>query len=346
MSTTQSIKTIWLWVEYSSALQEIKQTIIHKQYEAMKVVNTQLISLYRYLWEKITLLQKEHSRWDAFVPQMSRDLQFFFPGIRGFSVRNLSYMRDFYNSYNRNVILQPMVAKISRTKNIIILTQCKDDLEIEFYIRMTRKFGWTKAVLMNHVDNKSYQKHLINQTSFDHTLSQKYAEQAKLAVKDEYMFDFLELWDEHSEKELEQAITLHIKKFLSEFWWYFSFIWNQYRLEVWWKEFFVDILLFHRKLQCLVAIELKIGEFKPEYISKMNFYLSALDDNVRMDNENASIWIILCKEKDRTIVEYALRDTNKPIWVSQYTSHSTLPKDLEWLLPDYDSIVGFLQTIE
>lgn len=222
-------------------------------------------------------------------------------------------MREFYRTYHENSKLQPLVAEISRTKNLLIMSQCKDDLQKEFYIKMTQRFGWSKAVLQHHIENSSYEKYLVNQTNFDTTLAEQYKDQAKLAVKDEYTFDFLELGTEHAERELEDAIISHVKQFLTEFGGYFSFVGSQYRLQVSDKEYFIDLLLYHRKLKCLVAVELKIGDFEPEYVSKMNFYLSVLDDTVRMEDENPSIGIILCKNKDRAIVEYSLKDSHKPI---------------------------------
>ncbi len=182
---------------------------------------------------------------------------------------------------------------------------------------MTRKFGWTKNVLIHQIENQSYEKTLLNQTNFEQTVSESIRAQAKLAVKDEYTFDFLELADEHSERQLEQAILAKVEPFLQEMGGMFTFIGSQYRLEIGDREYFIDLLLFHRRLQCLVAIELKIGEFLPEYVGKMQFYLAALDDLVRLEDENPSVGIILSKSKDKTIVEYALRESNKPIGVAR-----------------------------
>ena len=174
---------------------------------------------------------------------------------------------------------------------------------------------------------------MANQTNFDKAVPEKYRHQAKLAVKDEYTFDFLEMSDGHSEKELERALVDNVRKFLVEMGGYFTFVGNQYRLEIDGSEFFIDLLLYHRQLRCLVAIELKIGAFKPEYAGKMQFYLSALNDTVRLPDEEPSIGIILCKEKSRTFVEYALRDSNKPIGVSTYKLSNKLPKELKKYFP-------------
>jgi predicted nuclease of restriction endonuclease-like (RecB) superfamily len=193
--------------------------------------------------------------------------------------------------------------------------------------------------------NKTYEKTLSGQTSFEKTLPENLKHQAKLAVKDEYTFDFLELSEEHSEMELERAILTRMNKFLIEMNTMFAFLGNQYRIEINGKEYFIDILLYHRYLKCLVAIELKVNEFKPEYVGKMQFYLSVLDDKVRLPDENPSIGIIICKEKDRTIVEYALRDTSKPIGVATYKITSKLPKNLRKHLPSPEQIQKLIEKI-
>jgi predicted nuclease of restriction endonuclease-like (RecB) superfamily len=182
-------------------------------------------------------------------------------------------------------------------------------------------------VLIHQTENQSYENSLLGQTNFDQTLTPALREQAKLAVKDDYTFDVLELGTAHSERELEQALIAKGEEFLRAMGGLFAFMGSQYRLEVDGREFFVDLLLFHRRLRCLVAIELKVGEFQPEFVGKMQFYLTALDRQVRQEDENPSIGIILCKEKSRTIVEYALHDANKPIGVATYEITRTLPKE-------------------
>jgi predicted nuclease of restriction endonuclease-like (RecB) superfamily len=199
--------------------------------------------------------------------------------------------------------------------------------------------------LIHQIENKTYEKYLLNQTNFDETLPTKYQKQAKFAIKDEYTFDFLELSEEHSEKELENSLMEKIRQFLVEMGGYFCFIGNQYRMKVENEDFFIDLLLFHRKLNCLIAIELKIGKFKPEYAGKMQFYLSVLNDKIKLANENPSIGIIICKSKNRTIVEYALKDTNKPIGVATYNITDKLPKKLSKYLPSKQDITDKLKTL-
>jgi len=269
-----------------------------------------------------------------------------FPNTKGYSVQNLWYMRQFYLEYHQSSNLQPMVGEISWTKNIIIMSKCKDDLQREFYLKMTKKYGWTKAVLLHQISNQSYEKYLLNQTSFDQTLPVHLKDQAKLAVKDEYTFDFLELSNEHSEYELEQAILIKIRAFLIEMGGDFAFLGNQYRLKVGQKDYSVDLLLFHRRLRCLVAIDLKIGEFEPEHKGKMEFYLSVLNDTKKLPEENDAIGIIICKTKDNTVVEYALKNAAHPIGVATYTITANLRNDYIGLLPSPAEIRDKLQGLK
>ena len=331
--------------DYVSLLGEIKQRIRSAQYEALKVVNKELISLYWDIGRFIMERQKGETWGKSVVKRLADDLQTEFPGIMGFSASNLWRMRIFYETYAQNEKLAPLVREISWSKNIVIMEGCKDKLEREFYLRMARKFGWTKDVLIHQIENQTYEKTLLGQTNFDQTLPEDIRNQAKLAIKDEYTFDFLELADEHSERQLEMAILTKVELFLREMGGLFAFVGSQYRLEISGKEFFIDLLLYHRRLKCLVAIELKIGEFLPEYVGKMQFYLAALDDLVRMADENPSIGILLCKSKDKTIVEYALRESNKPIGVATYRIVTVLPNELKGQLPEPDQVAKLLEVI-
>jgi predicted nuclease of restriction endonuclease-like (RecB) superfamily len=318
---------------YGSFLKEIKQRIRTAQYEALKAVNKELILLYWDIGSKIVDNQKKHGWGKAIVETLAKDLQLEFPGVTGYSADNLWRMRKFYLNYVNKPKLAPLVQEIAWAHNIVIMEKCKGDLPREFYLRMAQKYGWTKNVLIHQIENQSYEKTLINQTNFNKTLPEKIKKQAKLAVKDEYTFDFLDLSDKHSENELERAMLAKINQFLIEMGGVFSFMGNQFRLEIDGEEYFIDLLLYHRRLKCLVAIELKIGKFLPEYVGKMQFYLTALDVTIKEKSENPSIGIILCKEKKRTIVEYALKESNKPIAVASYRITSTLPKELRKELP-------------
>ena len=290
--------------------------------------------------------EKQKLGWGkAIVPTLSKELRNEFPTMTGFSTTNIWYMVQFYNEYHNDQNLQPLVGEISWTKHIIILSKCKDPQERLFYTITTKKFGWTKDVLIHQVENKTYQKYLLNQTNFDDVLTDKIKNQAYLAVKDHYNFGFLEMENEHSEYELEQALIKNIKDFLLELGADFSFIGNQYKIYVGEKEYKIDLLLFHRKLQSLIAIELKIGEFEPEYKGKMEFYLSVLNDTVKLPHENSAIGIIICKNKDRTVVEYSLKTSNLPIGVATYATVKQLPEAYKALLPATEEIVQKLLSL-
>ncbi len=339
---------------YGSFVKEIKELIYRRQYEAMKRVNSELIHLYWEIGEEIERLQREKGWGKSIVEILANELQKDFPGVQGFSARNLWRMRNFYIEYTKkenlppmvsetqNASLPPLVAEISWSKICVIIEKCKDSLKREFYVKMTKRFGWTKDVLINNIENQAYEKHLINQTNFDETVSEKYRLQAKLAVKDDYNFEFIEMGIEHSEAELEAGVIKNIRSFLSEMGGDFSFIGNQYHMEIAENDYYIDLLLYHRRLRCMIAIELKIGEFKPEYAGKMQFYLTALDETVKLSEENPSIGIIICKSKIRTVVEYTLKTSNRPIGVATYSFYQALPEDMQSLLPSPDEIAAII----
>jgi len=277
--------------DYVALLVEVKERVRASQYKALRVVNKELVALYWDIGEMLVRRQRAGSRGDAVVKQLARDLQTEFPGVSGYSWRNLFYMSEFYAAYRDLPKLQPLVATIGWSHNLVILQRCKDPQEREFYIRMTRKFGWSKAVLIHQIENQSYEKTLLGQTNFHKALTPKLRAQAKLAVKDEYTFDFLELGEEHAERELERALVGRIEHFLREMGGLFAFV------------------------------------------GKMQFYLTALDRQIREKGENRSIGIILCKEKNRTVVEYALYEASKPIGVATYRIVKRLPKEFKGELP-------------
>lgn len=345
MNRSGSARNKEIAANYPRLLTEIKERILSSQYKALKAVNKELVGLYWDIGRMIVDRQDAEGWGKSVVKRLSADLKKEFPGAAGFSVQNLWYMRQFYQEYRDSAKLQPLVGEIGWTHNLVIMGRCKDSLEREFYIRMTRKFGWSKNVLVHQIANRSYEKSLLGQTNFDRSLTPELRAQAKLAVKDEYTFDFLELGEEHSERELEKALIARIEDFLRAMGGMFAFMGSQYRLEVDGDEYFIDLLLFHRRLKALVAVELKIGKFRPEFVGKMQFYLTALDRQVRLEDENPSIGIILCKEKKRTVVEYALHDTRKPIGVATYEITETLPETLKGQLPTPKEIAKLLEDL-
>ena len=384
--------------QYAPFIKEIKDLIYRRQYETMKKVNTDLIQLYWEIGFEINKKQVEQGWGKSVVEVLAKELQKEFPGVQGYSARNLWRMRGFYVEYTQktilpplgaeieNVNLKPMVAdlKISKLpplgaeidsvnlaplareikktklhpsgaeiqivplpalladigwkKNTVIMEKCKDTLQREFYIKMTRRYGWTKEVLTNNIENKAFEKYLINQTNFDETVPEKYRLQAKLAVKDDYNFDFLEMGTEHSEAELESAIIKKVRVFLIEMGGDFTYIGNQYYIDLADDECYIDLLLFHRRLRSLIAVDLKIGDFIPEFVGKMQYYLTVLDDKMKLPDENPSIGIIICKNKKRTRVEYALKSSNRPIGVATYSYYEYMPEEMRSLLPSPDEI--------
>ena len=331
--------------EYLNFKNEITARIRSAQYEALKAVNKEMIALYWEVGKRITEQQTALGWGKSVVENLSRDIQKEFPGIKGFGVSNMWDMARFYAEYQSNEILQPLVGEISWSKHIVILTKCKDTRQRQFYILATKKYGWTKDVLINKIEAKTYENYLLGQSNFDITLPDSIKNQAILALKDEYTFDLVGLAEEHSEYELEQAIIKNIRAFLMEFGTDFSFIGNQYRLEVDGKEYFIDLLLYNRRLQAMIAIELKIGEFQPEYKGKMEFYLNILNDTVKLPHENPAIGIIICKSKSRMIVEYALKSSNMPIGVATYSLSSELPEAYKKLLPTSEEIAQKIELL-
>ncbi|MFN7949018.1 MAG: PDDEXK nuclease domain-containing protein [Blastocatellia bacterium] len=332
--------------DYAKLLTEIKERIRTAQHAALRAVNKELVALYWDVGRIIVERQKGKTRGKAVVETLSGDLQKEFPGLRGFSVQNLWYMRQFYSTYKDNQKLQPLVGEISWSHNLLIMSRCDDALQREFYIRLTRKYGWSKNALLHHLDKQTYEKTLLSQTNFEQTVAEAARQQAKLAVKDEYTFDFLDLGDQYNERQLEQALLGKVESFLREMGGMFTFIGSQYRLELSGREYFIDLLLFHRLLRALVAIELKNEEFQPEHVGKMQFYLAVLDDQVRLPEENPSIGIILCRTKDRITVEYALRESNKPIGIGTYRIVNRLPAELQGQFPSPEQIVRLLTGID
>ena len=328
---------------YGAFLLEVKAQIRQRQFQALRAANRELLDLYWWLGENISRRQLEQGWGKGVVEALARDLHAEFPGRNGFSAQNLWLMRQFFGEYSLKANLQPLVREISWAKNLVIMARCKGDLEREFYLRATARFGWTKSVLQHQVDNDSYAQYLNGQTNFDAALPASVQAQAQLAVKDHYTFDFLGLAEAHSESELEQALVRNLRDFLSEMGGAFTFVGNQYRLEVDGKDYFVDLLLFHRRLRCLVAIELKIGEFKPEHKGQIEFYLDTLDRQHRLEGENPPIGIVICRSKTKTMVEYALRTTSRPLGIATYTVTPRLPASYRKDLPSPEQIAERLR---
>ncbi len=331
--------------DYPQFLILIKQRVRAAQYQALQAVNREQIQLYWDLGRLIAERQQQAGWGKHIVETLARDLQTEFAGLSGFSASNLWRMRAFYLAYAHDEILAPLVRELGWSLNVAILEKSQSTHERLFYLTQAQRYHWTKATLLQQLKAQAYQRTLTAQHNFEQTLPAAQQSSAVLALKDEYLFDFLELSVPHSEYQLEQALLSNVRRFLSEMGGDFTFIGNQYRLELAGQEYFIDLLLFHRELQALVAVELKIDDFRPEYAGKMNFYLSVLNQTVRKPHEQPSIGIIICQSKNRTVVEFALRDVNKPIGVATYTYTDTLPSELRQFFPSNEELVRRLDAV-
>lgn len=325
---------------------DIKKQIKSAQYRAIQTVNNEQISLYWNIGQTILERQKKYGWGKSIVEILAHELQKEFVDIAGFSARNLWRMRTLVEQYQQStLILPPLVAEIPWTHNILILEKCKDEHERFYYMNLTRIHHWSKSMLINAIESQTYQRTLVNQTNFAQTLLSPSSNEADMMVKDEYMFDFLNLTEPYSEAQLEQAILSNIRNFLVELGGDFAFLGNQYPVKLEDKTFEIDLLLFHRQLQCLVAIELKTEEFQPDFVGKMNFYLTTLNRLVKKDHEQPSIGIIICKSKNRTVVEFALQDINKPIGVATYNLVEKLPVNIQQFFPTSSEFVERVESI-
>jgi predicted nuclease of restriction endonuclease-like (RecB) superfamily len=336
---------ILLSPNYLQLVSDATERVRQGQLVAFRAVNKELISLYWDLGKMIVERQKLHGWGNSVVEWLSKDLMKNFPRMSGFSKTNLWRVRAFYLAYGQNEFLPLSLGEIGWSHNYIIIEKCKDENARLFYIHQTKHNGWTNNVLIHQIENQSFEKTVLNQQNFQETLPEHLKAQAILAVKDDYTFDFLELGDKHSEYQLEQAILSNIRQFLVEMGGDFCFIGNQFYIELNDKDYKIDLLLFHRGLQSLVALDLKIGEFVPEHTGKMSFYLSLLDARIKKKHENPSIGIIICKSKDSTTVEFALKDVNKPIGVATYSISKSLPKELSSFFPSSEELIKRVEAV-
>jgi len=327
--------------DYKGTLELIKHEIQTARFQVVKAITKEHVGLY---WKigKIILEKQDEEGWGkSVVEKISNDLQHDYPESSGYSARNLWDMRRFYSRYSNNEKLRQLVAEIPWGQNLLILTKIKDNREAEYYLNATKEYGWSRNVLLNQIKAQAYKRALSeNKThNFQTALPEYLSEQADEALKSEYNLEFLGLKQGVKERELENKMIDKIRDVIMEFGAGFAFLGNQFKLKSSNKEYFIDLLFYNRKLQCLVAVELKVGEFKPEYAGKLNFYLEILDNTEKSKNENPSIGILLCAEKDALEVEYALRTTNKPIGVAEYQLTKDLPKKYKKYLPD-DKIIN------
>lgn len=334
--------------EYTAFLNELKVKIRQAQYRAYRAVNNELIGLYWDIGKSVVDKQEEQGWGSKIIQQLSHDLQTEFPKNSGFSYANLDRMRKFYRTYKDNPKLAQLVREIPWGQNIVILEKLRDDYPREYYLRMTARNAWSRNVLVHQIETRSFERFLAEAKShnFEETLPVTMLQDVEPIIKDSYMLDFLDIAASIKERELERKLLEHIKSFLLELGKGFSFIGHQYKLALGENDYFIDLLFYHRYLKCLIALDLKIGKFIPEYAGKMNFYLNLLDDTVKLPDENPSIGLILCKEKDNIVVEYALRNIEKPMGVAKYYLTRRLPAELVKQLPAPSVIEKKLKELE
>ncbi len=323
--------------DFKNIVEDIKRQISNTQYEIFKNANMNLLKLYYSIGKTIN----ENSSWgNKFIDELAVELKITFPNIKGFSVRNLKSMKKYYIECTKSEKMQTTSAQIPWSHNMLILDKIKEDEKRIWYMEQTSINGWSYDVLAFQIKSELYERQVLGDkpNNFNKSLPKPQSELAKDMMKDPYILNLTGLKQNYIETELEQTMVEKIKTVLLELGNGFSFVGNQYKLEVGNKEYFIDLLFYHTKLHCYIVVELKNTEFKPEYAGKVNFYLSAVDDQIKDKQDNPSIGIILCREKDKISVEYALKDINKPIGVSSYEISKFLPKDILKSLPTEEEL--------
>jgi predicted nuclease of restriction endonuclease-like (RecB) superfamily len=327
--------------DYRDFIRSLKQKVQSAQIKAARAVNTQLIELYWDLGKLITEKQQEAGWGDAVIDQVARDLTRELDGVKGFSRRNLYYMQRFYGFYQeQDEFVQQLVAQIPWGHNIEIFQKVKEPDKALWYVRKTLENNWSRNVLAHQLDSQLFERQGAKTgiDNFSECLPVPDSDLARESLKDPYVFDFLGLGEEARERALEDALIEHLTRFMLELGKGFAFVGRQYHLEVGEQDFYIDLLFYHLKLHCYVVIELKSGPFKPEYAGKLNFYLTAVDEQVKAPEDSPSIGLLLCRDRDNLVAEYALRDLNKPIGVSRYELSSTLPEGLKTSLPTLEEV--------
>lgn len=329
--------------QYFEVLNDIKSTLVTTRIKVINNVNKELILMYYNIGLKLI----ENNKWGAsFIDNLARDLKIEFPTLKGMSARNLRYMQKFASEYENNEFLQGVLAKLSWNHNQILLEKIKDKEIRKWYAKETAKNGWSVSVLTHQISLKLYERQALLEnkiTNFDQTLPFPSNEQAKALLKSPYIFDFITADKDLKELDIEQELTSNITKLLLELGNGFAFIGRQYHLEIENEDYYIDLLFYNLKVKCYVVIELKTTEFKPEYLGKLNFYLSAVDKYIKSEFDNPTFGILLCKDKKKITAELSLKDINKPIGVSEYKILSEIPEYLQNALP---SIIDLKKRLE
>lgn len=318
---------------YAAFVSDLKQKIVEARHRASLSVNRELILLYWTIGRDI-LARQELEGWGAkVIDRLAEDLRRTFPEMTGLSSRNLKYMRALAHAWPDGEFVQRVVALLPWGHNISLLDAVKAPEERTWYARQAIEHGWTRLVLVHQIESNLFVRQGSALTNFARTLPAEQSELAQQILKDPYTFDFLSLGPEMLERDLERGLIEHLRSLILELGKGFAFVSSQYHLEVGGQDYYLDLLFYHLRLRCFVVIELKIEDFKPEFAGKMNFYLSAVDDHLRHPDDKPTIGIILCKGRNEVIVEYALRDSSKPMGVAQYSLSPALPPQLQHDLP-------------
>jgi predicted nuclease of restriction endonuclease-like (RecB) superfamily len=323
---------------YNHFLHDLKTRIRAARTRAALAVNCELVLLYWQIGRDI-LVRQEREGWGAkVIERLATDLLVEFPDMKGFSRANLMYMRSFAEAWDTEEIVQRLVGQIPWGQNITLITKIKDKEEREWYARKIVELGWSRPVLVHQIESGLRHRQGKAVNNFEKTLPSPQSDLAREMLKDPYLFDFLSVGDEAHEREIERELVKHITSFLLELGTGFSFVGRQVQLEVEGEDFFIDLLFYHLKLRCYVVIELKATSFKPEYVGKLNFYLSAVDATMRHESDNPSIGLILCKDRKGLIAEYALKDISKPMGVTEYQLVAAIPENLKGSLPTIEEL--------
>ena len=323
---------------YDEFLRGLKERIRTAQVRAALAVNRELVLLYWRIGQDILERQRQSGWGSKVIDRLAADLRSAFPEMSGFSPRNLKYMRAFAEAWPDEDFVQQVAAQLPWFHNCTILDKLKNLAERIWYAQQTIENGWSRNILIHQIESNLFHRKGKAITNFDRTLPAPQSELAQQIIKDPYNFDFLSLGSEAKERDLERGLIAQLQKFLLELGVGFAFVGSQYPLEVDGEDFFIDLLFYHLRLRCFVVIDLKMDQFRPEYAGKMNFYLSAVDDLLKHSSDQPSLGIILCKTKKKMVVEYALRDTSKPLGVAEYRITAALPERLKGNLPSIEDL--------
>ncbi|SBT08737.1 conserved hypothetical protein [Candidatus Accumulibacter aalborgensis] len=323
---------------YADWLTELKTRIHTAQQRAALAVNRELVALYWQIGRDILERQAQQGWGAKVIERLAHDLRTAFPDMKGFSRANLMYMRAFAEAWPDGGIVQQAVGQLPWGHNLVLLSRLKDPQRRLAYAQRAIEHGWSRNVLSIHIETRLLEREGQAVTNFSARLPAPQSDLARNTLKDPYLFDFLGIGKEADERAIESALVQHITRFLLELGAGFAFVGRQVHVEVGGDDFFIDLLFYHLKLRCYVVVELKAGAFKPEHTGQLSFYLSAVDSQVKDEQDNPTIGLLLCRTQNRVVAEYALRDSSKPIGVAEYRIIESLPAELQTSLPSTEQI--------